>query len=150
MGNVRLFEAWSFPTLHGLAGRKYRRISDHFPTTLGAVLVALQIITVVDADTVERGGERWRVDGIDAPEIHGARCTAERERGIVAAARLVVLLRERGGRLIEVGREKYGRRRGRLIIGWPSTGEEDWAAISLREQLAVTYDGKGKRHDWCR
>lgn len=127
MGNVRLFGVRVFPTL-----------------------LALQLITVIDADTVERGGERWRIDGIDAPEVHGARCPAERELGIVAAARLVGLLRERGGRLIETGKEKYGRRRGRLIIGWPASGEEDWAALALREGLAVRYDGKGKRHDWCR
>jgi endonuclease YncB( thermonuclease family) len=113
-------------------------------------LLALQIITVIDADTVERGGERWRTDGIDAPEIHGARCAAERQAGIVAAARLVALLAEAGGRLIETGREKYGRRRGRLMLGWPSTGERDWAAIAVAEGYAVAYSGKGPRHDWCR
>ncbi len=107
-------------------------------------------ITVVDGDTVERAGERWRVAGIDAPEIHGAKCPAERQRGIVTAARLVTLLEARGGRLIGEGREKYGRRLGRLIIGWPVAGEEDWSSIAIREGLAVAWDGKGKRHDWCR
>lgn len=149
-GNVRLSGLGSRPTSHGTGGRKRRGISDHFPTTLAAAVLALQLITVIDADTVERAGERWRIDGIDAPEIHGARCPAERQLGIVAAARLVGLLRERGGRLIDTGREKYGRRRGRLMLGWPAAGEEDWAAMALREQLAVPYDGKGKRHDWCR
>ena len=107
-------------------------------------------ITVVDGDTVERDGERWRVAGIDAPEIHGAKCAAERQRGIVTAARLVTLLEARGGRLIGDGREKYGRRLGRLVIGWPAAGEEDWSSIAIREGLAVAWDGKGKRHDWCR
>lgn len=107
-------------------------------------------ITVVDGDTVERDGERWRVAGIDAPEINGTKCPAERQRGIVTAARLVTLLEARGGRLIGDGREKYGRRLGRLVIGWPVAGEEDWSSIAIREGLAVAWDGKGKRHDWCR
>jgi micrococcal nuclease len=111
--------------------------------------VAAQTITVVDGDTVERGGERWRIVGIDAPEIHGARCQAERERGIIVAARLIALLRERAGRLIETGRDKYGRRLGRLVIGWPSTGETVWADLAVAEGLAVAWDGKGARHDWC-
>ena len=106
-------------------------------------------IMVIDGDTVERDGERWRVAGIDAPEIHGARCPIERQRGIVAAARLVALLEARGGRLIGEGREKYGRRLGRLVIGWPVAGEEDWPAIAIREGLAVAWNGRGKRHDWC-
>jgi hypothetical protein len=102
--------------------------SAAFPT-----FALLSAIVVIDADTVERAGERWRVAGIDAPEIHGARCPAERQAGILAAARLVTLLAERGGRLIDQGREKYGRRLGRLLIGWPSTGEDDWAALAVRE-----------------
>ena len=114
-----------------------------------AAVVALGLITVIDADTVERDGQRWRVAGLDAPEIHGARCTRERELGILAAARLVALLSQRGGRLVEVGREKYGRRLGRLMIGWPSTGDEDWAAIAIREGHGVAYDGKGPRQGWC-
>lgn len=106
-------------------------------------------ITVVDGDTVERDGERWRIAGLDAPEIHGARCARERHLGIRAAARLVELLGQRGGRLIGDRREKYGRRLGRLVIGWPSAGDEDWSAIAIREGLAVAWSGNGGRHDWC-
>lgn len=149
MGNVRLLAVGPRPTLPRLGGRKYRRVSDHFPTTLMAAVVALQLITVIDGDTVERDGQRWRISGIDAPEVHGARCPEERRRGIVAAARLIELLAAQGGRLIGTGREKYGRRLGRLMIGWPAAGEEDWAAIAVREGHAVAYDGKGRRPDWC-
>lgn len=114
-------------------------------------------VTVIDGDTVERDGQRWRLSGLDAPETHGARCARERHLGIAAAARLVALLAERGGRVIEEAgpsgkprREKYGRRLGRLVVGWPSAGEEDWAALAIREGLAVAWDGTGTRHDWCR
>lgn len=123
------------------------------PTVLavlaGAGSAAAGPIVVIDGDTVERDGVRWRLSGIDAPEIHGARCAPERQLGIKAAARLIGLLEARGGRLIESGREKYGRTLGRLIIGWPSAGEEPWADIAIREGLAVAWDGKGRRHDWC-
>lgn len=118
-------------------------------TVSAASAAVAQPITVVDGDTVRRGAEVWRLDGIDAPEIHGARCGAEREAGIRTAARLIDLLRERSGRLIEVGRDKYGRRLGRLVIGWPSNGEQAWAEIAIAEGLARAYDGRRARRDWC-
>lgn len=109
-------------------------------------------ITVIDGDTVERDGERWRLAGIDAPEIHRAHCPAERQLALKAAGRLIALLEARGGRIIDQGgkREKYGRRLGRLVIGWPTAGEEDWAEIAIREGLAVAWTGRGRPHDWCR
>lgn len=105
-------------------------------------------ITVVEGDTVQQGEDRWRLVGLDAPEIHHARCPAEREAGVLAAARLVALIRAGGATLDPVAgkrkRDKYGRRLGRLMIGG-----EDWAAIAIREGHAVAWDGKGKRHDFC-
>jgi micrococcal nuclease len=108
-----------------------------------------QPITVVDGDTVQRGTEKWRIVGIDAPEIHGARCPAERQLGLVAAARLIALIEQRGARLVGDGRDKYGRRTGRLIIGWPTAGEEDWSSIALREGLVIAWNGQGRRPGWC-
>lgn len=125
------------------------RLFRNCPRPTFAVALLLQLIVVIDGDTVERGGVRWRIAGIDAPEIHGARCAAERQAGIIAAARLIALLSERGGRLIETGREKYGRKLGQLIIGWPSTGEAAWADLAISEGHVVAWNGKGKRHDWC-
>lgn len=105
-------------------------------------------IIVIDADTVEQNGVRWRLVGLDAPEIHRAQCPAERQRGIIAAARLIALLASEGGRLEAAGkgREKFGRRLGRLIIGTPG---RDWAEIAISEGHAVAWDGKGKAPDWC-
>lgn len=105
-------------------------------------------INVIDADTVEQDGVRWRLVGLDAPEIHRARCVEERRRGIVAAARLIALLASESGRLDPVGtrREKFGRRLGRLLIGTPG---RDWAEIATAEGHAVAWDGKGKAPDWC-
>lgn len=111
------------------------------------VLLAAAAILVIDGDTVMMDGERWRLTGLDAPEIHSAKCAQERQLGIVAAARLIRLLAERGGELVpETGRrrDKFGRRLGRLLVG----GEE-WSALAIGEGLAVPYDGRGPRGDWC-
>ena len=109
-------------------------------------------ITVIDGDTVEQAGQRWRLAGIDAPEIHRAKCPEERRRGILGAARLIALLAERAGRLEprldrrgRPSRDKYGRALGRLVLG-----AEDWAEIAIREGHAVAWDGRGPAPDWCR
>lgn len=110
-------------------------------------LIAALSIVVIDADTVEQAGVRWRLIGLDAPEIHGARCPEERRQGIIAAARLIALLAERGGVLVPAStarRDKYGRRLGVLLIGGT-----DWAAIAIAERHAVPWDGHGRRHTWC-
>ena len=113
-----------------------------------------QAITVVYADTVEAGGQRWRLDGLDAPEIHTARCAVERERGIRAAARLLELIAQRGARIVPVmarsGRVAsggFGRRLGRLVFEDGST----WADISIAEGHAVawSYRINPRRPDWC-
>lgn len=57
-------------------------------------------IVIIDGDTVElpciapacTGVERIRIYNIDAPEIGGARCAAEREMGLEAKAALAALL----------------------------------------------------------
>lgn len=104
-------------------------------------------VTVVDADTVEQDGHRYRLAGIDAPEIHFARCQAERQAGIRAAARLIALLAERPHELQQTGKSGgFGRRLGRLTIAG-----EDWAVIAVREGHAVACAGRcaRKAHDWC-
>lgn len=111
-------------------------------------------IHVIDADTVEQDGVRWRLVGLDAPEIHRARCPSERARGITAAARLIALLAAEGGWLepAALTRDKYGRRLGRLWLGLsaahPQPGRE-WATIAIAEGHAAAWNGKGPRPDWC-
>ena len=122
-----------------------RLASVRLPRAEHLLAAALATILVIDGDTVEQAGVRWRLYGIDAPEIHRARCPAERQAGILAAARLIGLLKAQGGRLEAVPgrRDKYGRQVGRLLLG----DGRDWAAISVAEGHAVAGD---RRHDFCR
>lgn len=48
---------------------------------------------VIDGSTLKVEGERIMIAGISAPRIQGAACTAERERGIIAAVALSDLLK---------------------------------------------------------
>lgn len=99
---------------------------------------------VVDGDTVDFEGRRWRLTGYDTPEIFRARCSRERHLAIKAAARLVALI-EAGARLeAEEGRDKYGRGLGHLILG-----ERDVADILITEGHARPYDGRSRRGGWC-
>ncbi len=113
--------------------------------TCSALGTLLGAVIVIDADTVERDGVRYRLTGLDAPEIHRARCPEERRRGILAAARLIVMLEQHPHELV-VGprKDRYGRGLARLIIAG-----ENWTAIAIREGHAVAWDGTGKQPDWC-
>lgn len=121
---------------------------------LALVLVAIAAvheltgtIRVVDGDTVDRWIWRWRLAGLDAPEIRKAQCPAEREAGRAAAQRL--------GEIIAAGRtvrlapvqwrlDKWGRLVGRLEVDG-----QDVAAILIAEGYARPYDGRSRREGWC-
>ena len=106
-------------------------------------------IWVVDGDTVEVAGVRYRLAGIDAPEIFHVRCPGERERGLRTAVRLMALLEERGGEIEDLGRrERWGRQLGRLWIG-RGDSREAWGDIAQREGLAAAWDGRGQKPEWC-
>jgi micrococcal nuclease len=120
-----------------------------------AVITPAPPVHVIDGDTVEVAGVRWRLDGIDAPEIGQARCPAERERGIRGAARLMQLLTERGGGHIvptvtgrgTVASGGFGRKLGWLMFGDGTA----WADVAVAEGHAVVwaYRATPRRPDWC-
>jgi endonuclease YncB( thermonuclease family) len=104
-------------------------------------------IIVIDGDTVERAGVRYRLAGLDAPEINQAKCMQERQLGIVTASWLIGLIAKRGAKLdtgAKLRRDKYGRVLARLLLG----GEE-WAEIAIRGGHGKAWDGRGPRPDWC-
>lgn len=107
----------------------------------------------IDGDTLSADGERYRLAGIDAPEVgQGARCmdelvagalAAQRVRDLLAGAAQVVATPQRdpaGPR--RWPRDRYGRRLARVSVDGVDLG-----ALLVGEGLAVAWDGT--RHDWC-
>ncbi len=108
------------------------------------------VISVYDGDTLRTREEgSVRVAGIDAPEIGWrARCPAEQSRAIQARDWLKV--RTAGGvdlrRLSGPDREKYGR-----LLRTPFAPDGANIADELVTLgLAVRYNGRGARPDWCK
>jgi endonuclease YncB( thermonuclease family) len=105
-------------------------------------------LAVIDGDTFDLDGERIRIANIDAPELHHAKCDAERRLAIVARNRLKALLTS-GAINVSVGDPIDGRtrdRRGRTLATISVNGE-DIGQILIAEQLARPWEG-GQR-SWC-
>ncbi len=114
--------------------------------------VHAQVVRVIDGDTFEAAAQIWlgeaievrvRIDGIDAPELHG-RCDQERVRA--EAARAYLARRIEGGevRLSAVRYDKYGGRVDAVV-------EDDSGNIGdamVRAGLARPYHGE-RRRPWC-
>ena len=100
---------------------------------------------VIDGDTIRYKGARVRLEDIDAPETHDARCASELALGQQATVRLLELINDgpfeiayTGGRDTDV----YGRGLRLLVRGGRSLG-----AVLVEEGLARRWDGA--RHPWC-
>ncbi len=102
-------------------------------------------VHVIDGDTIEAGGRRFRLANIDTPETGDlARCAAERRLGQRAAARARALL---GGanriETQEVGRtDAYGRTIAHVLIDGRDLGD-----VLVAEGLARPW--RGRREPWC-
>jgi endonuclease YncB( thermonuclease family) len=111
---------------------------------LAAALFAA--IIVIDGDTVEQDGQRYRLLGYDTPETGGrARCVHERGRGAAAAEALREELRWAFvSELRPTGRNcKWDRECAHLYV---NGGDVAWAMI--RRGYARPYTS-GKRLSWC-
>jgi len=91
-------------------------------------------------------GRVVRLAGLDAPELHPARCPSERELGERARDRLVALLKGAQSITLEVvqARDKFGR-----MVAVVRADGQDVAATLIAEGVARPYSGKGKRRGWC-
>ncbi|WP_176832951.1 thermonuclease family protein [Celeribacter baekdonensis] len=102
-------------------------------------------VYVIDGDTIDLGGERFRLVGLDTPETYNPQCAYEKALGDEATRRLRELIGS--GELVELivlpGRDRYDRGLARLYIG-----RADVADILIGEGLAREYNG-GRRQGWC-
>jgi endonuclease YncB( thermonuclease family) len=106
---------------------------------------------VVDGDTFKLGKRKIRIIGIDAPEIHPARCREEAELGARATVKLQALLSD--GPFVMTGwahnrRDRYGHELMALTRTHPDGTIQSVAAEMRSSGLARYYSG-GLRGGWC-
>lgn len=106
---------------------------------------------VPDGDTLIVGKRTIRIIGIDAPELHPARCPAEAEKGEAAARALLTLLNQ--GPVTLAGpappvRDEYGRELRHLL-----RARADGTVQSIADDLVATGTVRpylhGSRDPWC-
>lgn len=102
-------------------------------------------IYVIDGDTLDFDGERYRLVGYDTPETYHAQCDFELALGTAATERLRELVTAGQGLDLVVfpGRDKYERGLARFYVGGQNVAD-----ILNPEGLARRYEG-GKRQTWC-
>lgn len=110
-----------------------------------AEIIRASSIYVIDGDTVEVSGQRYRLVGFDTPETYHAQCDYELALGQKATRRVRELLAS--GRIVEIavlpGQDRYGRGLARLFVEGVDVG-----MILMTEGFARQYDG-GRREGWC-
>lgn len=98
---------------------------------------------VLDGDTIYVQRAKVEIAGIEAAQIRGGACSAERERGIDAAVRLVDLLNGGEVTLSDPFRDPYGR-----SVQTVSVNGKDVAKAMIAARVVRPYTGA--KHDWCR
>lgn len=103
---------------------------------------------VLDGGTIYVAGEKVRIAGIDTPQILGAHCGRERERGIDAAVKLVALL---NGGNVTVGpplRDASGREVHEVQVSGKDVGKA-MVAAGIARRVAGEDGTDGKTPGWC-
>ncbi len=119
-------------------------VSDLRPTDLG--------VRVIDGDSMKINGENIRLVGFNAPEIRLSRCEYEKELGLAAKAKLQSIILQSKDVRLDFERKKDGSfkrdKYGRLLAVFYADGR-DVADIMTNARLAESYDGTGRRRNWC-
>ncbi|MCM8557777.1 thermonuclease family protein [Sphingomicrobium sediminis] len=100
---------------------------------------------VSDGDSFRLEGERYRISGIDAPEIGAPECPAERTKGFAARDELERLFNAGPFRFIPDARrerDQYGRYLGRVV-----RDGRDLGAAMIEAGHARRY--QGRQASWC-
>jgi endonuclease YncB( thermonuclease family) len=106
-------------------------------------------LRIIDGDTFDLNGTRYRAARYDSPELHHARCARERDLALRAKHRLEALLRQPftiehvrcwHGYL----RDRYGRSCAVVRVNGIDVGD-----ILIREGLAVSFPQPTAARPWC-
>lgn len=120
---------------------------------LVAVWACLTLSTI-DGDTFRARVTLWpdismetaiRLAGIDTPELRG-KCPQEKQLAAEARDALTALLKGRTVFLSRVEPDKYG---SRFVATIHTADGVDVGAELIKRGLAVSYEGRGPKHDWC-
>ena len=98
---------------------------------------------LVDGDTGWENGVKWRLAGVDTPEISSPDCSSERQRGLAARDRLQSLMRE-GYEIIRLGRTDHYNRQ---LVNVRLRDGRDAGQVLLAEGLARQFLSRAK--PWC-
>ncbi len=106
---------------------------------------------VIDGDTIKLGARTVRIIGIDAPEIHPARCSEEAAKGEAAVALLLDLVN--AGPFTLAGpyppvHDQYGRELRHALRARPDGSVQSLADDMVAAGLARPYLN-GSRNPWC-
>jgi endonuclease YncB( thermonuclease family) len=114
-------------------------------SSLSAEPINPRSIYVIDGDTIDISGERFRLVGFDTPETYRPQCASEKALGDQATALLKQLINSLSVTelVVQPGRDRYGRGLARLFVGGTDVG-----SILVNEGLARPYNG-GRRAGWC-
>jgi micrococcal nuclease len=105
------------------------------------LVAAMLVLIVVDGDSITVDGERIRIMGLDAPEMH-CRCARECTMARDAKAELTRIL-EAPAVIERHGKDRYGRMLARVTVGG-----QDVADRMIAAGLARPYHGE-RRQPWC-
>jgi endonuclease YncB( thermonuclease family) len=97
---------------------------------------------VIDGGTIQVRGQRIAIAGIEAPRIQGARCDAERDRGIDAAVQLAELLNRGQVTVARAAPGSFGTAARKVEVNGSDVGEAMIARGLARPDL-------GEPTDWC-
>jgi endonuclease YncB( thermonuclease family) len=97
---------------------------------------------VLSGDTIFVDHERVLIPGIEAPEINGARCQQEKDRGIAAAVGLSDLLQSGNVTVSPLFRDEYGRAVRKVAVKGQDVSE--WM---INHSLVRSYTGEKQK--WC-
>ena len=106
-----------------------------------AAIAASGALQVIDGDTLIIGAEKIRLVGVDAPEISGAKCPAERALGRLAADRLRMLTKGKSVDVDRSGFDRYGRTLAVILVDGDNVG-----SALIAEGYARRWP---QRRGWC-